>query len=184
MSTLYDDMKAWDVPQLIAAIKGRDDSIDALSAELNEYKVNSLPPALRTLCSFPYTVRGAHISDIDALSLLVKSRSCCDQAEHVHRHRPVSPTILRCCFCCRCRAKMGGSSGSGASGDAAAAQALSFIELKELRAKVAEQAIAIADLKAKLEASVARADKLQRELQMGRSVKQVEEDEANAFAED
>ena len=79
---------------------------------------------------------------------------------------------------------MGGSSGSGASGDAAAAQALSFIELKELRAKVAEQAIAIADLKAKLEASVARADKLQRELQMGRSVKQVEEDEANAFAED
>ena len=76
--------------------------------------------------------------------------------------------------------KAGGAGGAGGSGD----HAVSITELKELRAKVAEQALAIADLKAKLEASIARGDKLQRELQMGRSVKQVEEDEANAFAED
>jgi hypothetical protein len=38
MLTLYDDMRAWDVPALIAAIQGRDDIVDSLSVELNEYR--------------------------------------------------------------------------------------------------------------------------------------------------
>eukprot|EP00038_Savillea_parva_P018261 m.22820 g.22820 ORF g.22820 m.22820 type:complete len:334 (+) comp4031_c0_seq1:281-1282(+) len=38
MSTMYDDMRAWDVPSLIAAIKERDSIVDSLSTELNEYR--------------------------------------------------------------------------------------------------------------------------------------------------
>jgi hypothetical protein len=190
MSTLYDDMRAWDVPQLIAAIKGRDDSIDNLSAELNEFKVRALPPPTtpRSLCPFfplrcNACIMSAQAPNARCAQHTLKSAALASGARCHHRcdddGADASP-FTRPCTAIITTSKAGGAGGAGGSGD----HAVSITELKELRAKVAEQALAIADLKAKLEASIARGDKLQRELQMGRSVKQVEEDEANAFAED
>eukprot|EP00035_Acanthoeca_spectabilis_P026589 m.463368 g.463368 ORF g.463368 m.463368 type:complete len:334 (-) comp22997_c0_seq1:68-1069(-) len=106
MSTLYDDMRAWDVPALITAIKGRDDIVDSLSAELNEYR------------------------------------------------------------------------------DAGGAPTASFVELQALRGQVQDQAEVIEELQSKLDAQTARVQELERRFHEGRSVLDVEEAEAHAFAED
>lgn len=105
MSTLYDDMKAWEIPALIAAIKERDDLVDSLKAELNEY----------------------------------------------HAAEPGDPSAT-------------------------------FRELQTLRSASVEQAEKITDLERKLANSEAKVADLQRELHMGRSVLEIEKDEASAFA--